>query len=325
MLEISIVHADDFDLDEYVDLQVAAFKAHLEKYGVQPDFMNSDLYAWKYSPPAGSGKLAIAREDGALLAAVAVLPLWIGVDDHRCVLWRAVDIATHPESRGKGLFTKLLSALRDDLGNDEVLGSFPNSNSTPGFKRIGAEDAGEAPTWARLVLPGFRAGGLEDAQVSDFSACNPETLRGLIVKPGVSCFVRDVEYLDWRYARHPDHSYRMYFLDEGAGGSGLIVFRETETYGRRMVLILEWWASNSAHAARLLRAATDYCRRRRVRYIVTVNNTFGIPAGLRFQFLPVPTFLSPKRQVLRGVPHGEIAERVFGGPWSIQMGDLLEF
>jgi GNAT superfamily N-acetyltransferase len=325
MTDVTIVGARDLDLDEYVDLQVATFRAHLEKYQIQPDFMNSGLYAWKYSPPAGPGKLAVAREGGALLAAVAVLPLWIGSDGDRCVLWRAVDIATRPEARGKGLFAKLLSALGEDLAHDEVLGSFPNANSTPGFKKIGAEDAGEAPTWARLVLPGFPAAGHDATRVSDFSACDPTTLHGLMVKPGVSSFVRDVEYLDWRYARHPDHSYHMHFVDEGAGGSGLIVFRETETYGRRMVLILEWWASSGAHAARMLRAATDYCRREAVRYIVTVSNTLGIPAGLRFQLIRVPAFVSPKRQILWGVPRGEVAERIFARPWSLQMGDLLEF
>jgi len=312
-------------LDEYVRLQIAAYKAHLQGYGVEPDFMNSHLYAWKYSPPAGGGKLAIARQSGSMLAAVAVLPLWIEADGRRCLLWRAVDIATLPSARGKGLFTKLLLALRDDLGQDEVLGSFPNRNSTPGFEKIGARSAAYAPTWVRLVPPGLRATRRAEVESGDFSSGRTETLRRLIVKPGVSCFVRDVDYLTWRYSRHPDHSYHVHFVDEGPQGAGLIVFRETQTYGRRMVLILEWWASSAARAVKLLRVATDYCRERRVRYMVTVSNTFGIARGLRTAFLRVPQPLAPKKQVLRGVVRGGTAHEVFFNRWTLQMGDLLEF
>lgn len=325
MPSISVVRADELDLDEYVDLQVASYKAHLEKYGLEPDFMNRDLYAWKYSPPAGSAKLAVATESGALLASVAVPPLWIEADEERCLLWRAVDIATRPQARGKGLFTKLLVALRDDLVPDEILGSFPNANSTPGFKKIGADDADYAPTWVRLLLPGFRSGRRADSNLEDFSNCNPRTLRRLTSRPGVSRFVRDVDYLNWRYARHPDHSYEMHYVDNGDADAGLIVFRETETYGRRMVLILEWWASSAGRARRMLEAATDYCREHGVRYIVTVSNTFGTLRGLRSQFLRVPRVLAPKEQMLRGVTRGETAHEVFFRDWSIQMGDLLEF
>jgi GNAT superfamily N-acetyltransferase len=325
MLSVSVVPANELDLDEYVGLQVDAYKAHLGKYGVDPGFMNSVLYAWKYSPPAGVGKLAIARDDTSLLAAVAVLPLWIECDGRRCLLWRAVDIATLPSARGKGLFKKLLLALRDDLGADEVLGSFPNSNSTPGFKKIGAGDAAYAPTWVRLVPPGLRRGRGALAGLETFASDRAETLRRLTVRPGVSSFLRDVDYLNWRYSRHPDHSYHISLVDDGSGDSGLIVFRETETYGRRMVIVLEWWASSAGSAMRVLRAATDYCREHRVRYMVTVSNTFGVLHGLRAGFLRVPRSLAPKEQVLRGVARGEAANEVFFNEWSLQMGDLLEF
>ena len=324
MPSISIEPADRFDLDEYVRLQVAAYREHLEKYRLGTDFMSSDLFAWKYSAPAGVGKLAVARSERTLLAAVAVLPLWVGTDRQRVILWRAVDIATHPAARGEGLFTKLLAALREDLAPDEILGSFPNANSTPGFKKIGGRDAAYAPTWVHLVLPSLRS-ARAGTELRDFSVCRSETLHRLMVLPDRSSFLRDRDYLDWRYVKHPDHSYHKHFVDDGCSDSGLIVFRETETYGRRMLLVLEWWASSARCASGLLAAATDYCRQNHLRCIVTVSNTLGAWQALRSRFVPIPRFAVPKEQVLRGVTRGEVADRLFTDKWAIQMGDLLEF
>lgn len=325
MPSISLVGADEIDLDEYVDLQVASYRAHLETYGVGTAFINRSLYEWKYSPPAGTGKLAIAVERGHLLAAVAALPLWIQADGKRALAWRVVDIATHPAARGKGLFTRLLSALREDLGPDEILASFPNRNSTPGFKKIGCRDADYAPIWLRLVVPGFRSRPTSGVRLQEFSACRDEMLSELLTTPARTSFLRDRDYLDWRYVRHPGHSYQKYFLDAGRSDSGLIVFRETELYRRRVVVVLEWWGSTARTAAGMLANATNYCREHRIRIMITVTNAIGVPTALRNRFLRTPNSLSPKRHVLRGFAKGRLAVDMFHRSWSIQMGDLDGF
>jgi hypothetical protein len=256
---------------------------------------------------------------------VAVLPLWIGVDAKRCLLWRVVDIATHPEARGKGLFTELLYALRDDLGHDEAMGCFPNKNSTPGLLKAGAREADYAPIWVRPILPGFGYAQADTTALSDFSSCREETLSKLVERPGTTSFIRNPEYLNWRYAKHPNHTYQIHLLEHDGADSALIVFRETRLYGRRMLLIVEWWASSARAAAHVLRVATDHAREHRVRYMITVSNTFGLVQGVRRLFVSVPRSISPKEHAMRGFASGERARDIFFRKWSIQMGDLLYF
>ena len=87
MSKISIISAKDLDYDEYVDVQIDAYSSHLKKYDVSTDFINRELFEWKYAAPAGYAKMAIAHEGQSIVAVVATIPLWVGNSENRALLW----------------------------------------------------------------------------------------------------------------------------------------------------------------------------------------------------------------------------------------------
>ena len=90
---------------------------------------------------------------------------------------RAVDTATRPEARGKGLFRKLtetgIEVLREEsLG---IIFNTPNDQSRPGYLKMGWREAGRIPIGFRLRsiaearrLPGARVAAEKLSQHGDF-------------------------------------------------------------------------------------------------------------------------------------------------------------
>lgn len=145
---------------------------------------------------------------------------------------QALNMATHPDFRRKGLGTELiLSSLRDSRRNGfKLIFGFPNASSYPIAVKIGAADAGPASALLLVLDPGtyfaqaqgspiqraaFKAGyflrgiGFPRGQAAGTSS-DSEIQSGLaeatdsvgegIVKKFDVALVRSREYLEWRYA-----------------------------------------------------------------------------------------------------------------------------
>jgi GNAT superfamily N-acetyltransferase len=114
------------------------------------------LFEWKHDQnPFGRSPIWVAV-DGDRMVALRVFMRWQfrrGEETLRAV--RAVDTATDPAYRGKGLFMALtmhgLDALRED-GVDFVFNT-PNSQSLPGYLKMGWEEVGTVPASFRLSGP----------------------------------------------------------------------------------------------------------------------------------------------------------------------------
>ncbi len=117
--------------------------------GADGDPRYPDLVAWKHDRnPFGPSPMWVAVESGRLLAVRAFLR-WEFVRGGRVVrAVRAVDTATDPEARGRGLFRALtlhgLEALADD-GVDFVFNT-PNEQSRPGYLSMGWREIGALPS-----------------------------------------------------------------------------------------------------------------------------------------------------------------------------------
>jgi hypothetical protein len=132
---------------------------------------------------------------------------------------RAVDTATHPDHRGKGVFSALTRAALDELRGDDVQFVFntPNRQSLPGYLKLGWTKVGRLPVavrpsspaaaWrmVRSRVPAEResldttAGApisdlLDSAQLGSLLTHHRTGRRGLRTR-------RTVAYLQWRYGR----------------------------------------------------------------------------------------------------------------------------
>jgi GNAT superfamily N-acetyltransferase len=110
---------------------------------------------WKHvNNPFGASPVLIAEENGEFIGVRAFMRWdWqMGDQVYRCL--RAVDTATHPDHQGKGIFKKLTLQLIDEAGKQgyDFIFNTPNTQSTPGYLKMGWKSWGKVPLWIHPVL-----------------------------------------------------------------------------------------------------------------------------------------------------------------------------
>jgi len=221
-------------------------------------------HRWQYQDnPAGLALSALAadRAAGELIGQFGALPVRMWVDGEERLAALALNVATDPAARGRGVFTALGRAA-DGLMAQAGAGlawALPNENSFPGFIRhLGYSHAGDVPLLARPVnvrrlirrrvpLPGLDR--VASVLARPFVAPLPSTARpvdGVAVR-AVERFdeafntlwervrgrqrvmvVRDARYLDWRFRRIPLREYHSLLATVDGEPAGYIVLRIAE-------------------------------------------------------------------------------------------------
>jgi GNAT superfamily N-acetyltransferase len=244
------------DLPEVLDLLRASLgeTASLQR--------TPELFEWKHvSNPFGRSLMLVATE-GDTIAGFRAFMRWELVrpngDRLRCV--RAVDTATHPDYRRRGIFRSLtlaaLEAARDD-GVDMVFNT-PNPRSGAGYLTMGWSEVGTIRPLASPAPGLLRAApdtsGLPDA--TDFVR-SPQQI-------GTDPFPdregsglrtpRGTDYQQWRFTMHPTARYTRIGSTEG-GAIARLAYRGkrrelllSELYGRGLTRTV-WKARNRARTA----------------------------------------------------------------------------
>ncbi len=211
--------------------------------GWVPHDATAAFFSWKHDDnPAGASPAWLAvSEDGTLLGYRTFLR-WDFVspsgERHRAV--RAVDTATHPDARGRGIFRALTLHALEGLAAEGTSFVFntPNAQSRPGYLKMGWRDLGRVPTSVTVSglgglvrLPEARTAAAKWSEPSSAGYPAGE----LLAHPSVSELVdgqprpsglatrRTVEHLRWRYGFGP-LCYRAVTLGADPG-EGLAVFR----------------------------------------------------------------------------------------------------
>lgn len=191
----------------------------------------SEFFAWKHEHNPFGRSPALVAVAGDRLVGLRMFLRWELTAGGRVIrAVRAVDTATHPDFQGQGIFKTLtLQALETVAADAELVFNTPNSNSLPGYLKMGWQPVGTVPIAIRPVRPvrflrgvrsvtggGDTAGLLrpcplpaaaaafadQDALadlVGAAAAAGDPTRLGTRVDPG---------YLRWRYADAPGLDYR---------------------------------------------------------------------------------------------------------------------
>ena len=113
-----------------------------------PDPRYAELFAWKHDENVfGPSPMWVAEEDGRVVAFRALLS-WEFVRGGEVVrAVRAVDTATDPDYKGRGLFRSLTMHAVEQMRAEGVAFVFntPNNQSRPGYLRMGWRDVGRVP------------------------------------------------------------------------------------------------------------------------------------------------------------------------------------
>jgi N-acetylglutamate synthase-like GNAT family acetyltransferase len=199
---------------------------------------SEQYWIWKHiRNPFGVSPVLVAEENNTL----------IGVRAFMCWQWtrqgkilraiRAVDTATHPDHQGKGIFKKLTLKLVDTCKNDGVDFVFnsPNSQSKPGYLKMGWEEAGKLPVSIQVRKPLSMLYNV----VMSRQASEPELktqLSELLFHPGLQTLLANTQpqnistlyspaYLQWRYLQVPVVKYGAVGIHDKDELRGLLIYR----------------------------------------------------------------------------------------------------
>ena len=135
----------------------AAILALLERsLGWDDDPRFAELYRWKHETNTFGPSPTWVATDGDRVVGVRIFMRWEFVRGGRVLrAVRAVDTATDPDYQGRGLFTALTLHALDEMKADGVDFVFntPNSQSLPGYLKMGWREIGRLPAAVRVRTP----------------------------------------------------------------------------------------------------------------------------------------------------------------------------
>lgn len=175
------------------------------------------LFRWKHFENTFGRSLILVAEDESGLLAVRPMMRWRFIRGDEIVhAARAVDTATLPAARGRGLFRTLTSMALDVLRDQDVGFVFntPNDQSRPGYLKMGWENTGPIAFGFALARP-TRVAKVARSRAAAHKPSLPTPTLGVDVESGLATAEleavggrgmrtdHDVDTLRWRYAEGP--------------------------------------------------------------------------------------------------------------------------
>jgi len=313
----TIVTSDALDTGAHAALQQRVFGHVLEDNDIPLERLGEPVFSWKLAPPRGPARLALIEDRGAILSSCTGFPVELASGDRRVRGWHLCDAVSAPEARGRGLFTRALTALRDDTAPDEWLFAFPNGQSRPAFERQGFVAVEHVPLWVRPVIG--RGGAPPDAvaPITAFGPAHDALASRLAADRGLTA-ERSAAYLTWRYLAHPFFDYQCFELRREDRVDGILVLNRMQAAGRTSLWVMELLAVDRAGERELARAARAVAGAQGCDVVLSMASA-RLPGALR---LP-PVFL-PKKHILM-VRSGGPGEPRPPGEWEVHTGDWDTF
>lgn len=286
---------------------IAILELIASSYGRDDDEARRAYWQWKHEAnPFGPSPCLVAEADGRLVG-VRIFLRWnwrAGASTVRAV--RAVDTATHPDWRGRGIFSRLTLQLVEEVRRDGVsfIYNTPNHKSMPGYVKMGWTPVARIPLWVRpLRISGLVRRALTSGAAAPLAPADWEAVSSVLGDPRLPAFLSDValgderyhtartlSYLRWRYSDIPGLKYYARF--ETTGSEGALIIARARLRGRlRELTISELMVTPSARGVRLGRAAlSGLARSADADYVAAcaAAGTAERDTLIRAGFLPVP-------------------------------------
>lgn len=247
--ESSAVSPSGFEIRTYREADESAVVALLGAAfdGWPRDIAVADpgaFFRWKHlGSPFGRSLMLVAEQGSAIVGFAAWLPCRFSARGRSVDALRGVDLAVHPEQRGRGVAAALTQAGTDHASSRAAFTfSNPNDLSRRGVLRLGRREVGRFRILVRISRPlrtavafgsDSLATTLADADPGVTAETAADVLRDaervtrLLSRARVPSdrFVtaRDVDYLRWRYGAIED--YRAVRAERRGALEGMAIFR----------------------------------------------------------------------------------------------------
>lgn len=310
-------------------------------YDREDDLTRLRYWRWKHEAnPFGVSPCLVAESNGQLVG-VRLFLRWTwrsGCRDVRAV--RAVDTATHPEWRGRGIFSRLTMDLAAQMQRERVsfIYNTPNAKSLPGYLKMGWVPVTRISLWVRpLRLASLVRRSLGGAPIQPPTIGAFDNVARVLSDKRLPVFLSDKalgderyhtartpRYLRWRYGEAPGLVYQARF--EMLGDDGALVIARARLRGRfRELTISELLITPSVRGLELGRAViSDLVRTADADYVAAcaVRHTAEREVLAGAGFLPAPR-LGPHLTVRHLSPVRLDPTR--WANWRCSIGDLELF
>lgn len=302
--------------------------------GWVPDDLFDRFFTWKHEQSPFGRSPAWVAVDGDEVVGFRTFVRWeLEHPDGRVRrAVRAVDTATHPDHQGRGIFRRLTEHALHEVRSDgvDLVFNTPNSQSRPGYLKMGWVEVGRPPVAVRPASLGALVRMIRSKLPAErwsvpTSAGHPAA--GVLAAPGVAELLasrnapgglrtrRSVAYLQWRYGFEP-LAYRAVALG-GEPDRGLAVFRLRRRGASLEAALCELLVPHGDRRA-ALSLGRAVARASGADYVIRVGGpTIDLAGYLRVPRVgPVLTW----REVAEGAVIGANL-----GDWDLGLGDIELF
>lgn len=176
---------------------------------------------WTYkhvNNPFGASIVLLAEEDGDIIGVRAFMRWQLSLGEQVLHTYRAVDTATHPDHRGKGIFKKLTLKAVDiakERGHHFIF-NFPNDQSRPGYLKMGWQKSGKLKVALKPAFSSFWKFYKRSAGHSIEYDATEEEIQNLCavwnskLKDAGLITPKSYTYLIWRFGNNPLQEYSVY-------------------------------------------------------------------------------------------------------------------
>lgn len=332
-VEIGLRELRASDLPQVLDLMRRALGA-----GSTPRTPN--FWQWKHErSPFGASPGWVAVADGRVVA-LRVFIRWQWTTSAGAIdAVRAVDTATDPDWRRRGLFSDLTSLALEELPKlgCRFVFNTPNRRSGAGYRKLGWRSAPRPPLY--VLAP--RPISLARSAVTGSALIEPTDLgelppvEALLAHPDSESLlcradqrdlglrtVRHRSYLRWRYAEVPGIDYRTLWAED-SNSHAVAIVRSRVRRSLREVVVSELWTGGS-RGADLGRALIDRLTALEVDYLVAgaprKSPTRDTLRACGFRTVPWgPTWM------VRPLDDDPLPIDLTGSEWDLSAGDLEVF
>lgn len=176
---------------------------------------------WRYKHidnPFGPSIVLVAEENNEIIGVRAFMRWKLKDGDNELSTYRAVDTATHPDHRGKGIFKKLTLQAVETAKEQEghFIFNFPNDQSRPGYLKMGWQRSGKLKVAVKPAFNSFwklsRDTGVHKTEYNSTAdeidkLCANWNLK---LKTAGLNTPKSYEYLKWRFEQNPLQDYSVY-------------------------------------------------------------------------------------------------------------------
>lgn len=323
-IEYTVRVANESDLPAIIEL----FELSL---GAEHGAPTESFWRWKHiDNPFGVSPVLLAFDGDKLIGLRAFMRWQWKYQGTVLPAFRAVDTGTHPDYRGKGIFSRLTKQLIAELKETEpssFIYNTPNDKSKPGYLKMGWQVLGKpnlvgsvAFSYSRFAKERFWAyhHALQDL---DFSTLNYQ----VDLNPDLIHVNHSVAYYKWRYQYIPELPYGA-FVYESKGQAVLLFFHlkpRKHFYELRICDAL--WLSGEPNRTELMKASHKLAGRLGTPFIsLMLKGPISPWERVRFRMFSLRKF-APEVTV-REVNDSELMALAGNiNNWSFTMGDLELF